>query len=460
MMGPKQEAQAALFYEFSLEDHVPQDHPLRSIDRFVDLSGIRTHLADFYSHTGRPSVDPELMIRMLLVGYCFGIRSERRLCEEVHLNLAYRWFCRLDLTDHIPDHSTFSKNRHGRFRESDLLRHVFETTVARCMAEGLVGGQGFAVDASLISADVQKQNSSNPGDWAAREIDPNNAPRAVREYLDTLDDEAFGAATTAKPKFTAHAAPASQWTAARKGPAFFAYSDNYLIDTDHGIIVDVDASRSNKSAEVGAMRKMLDRTEERFGLKPNWVAADTAYGSTNNLVWLALKRQILPFIPVFDKSERKDGTWSRSDFIWDEDNDRYLCPEGKELRHNRRNYSNPARSSPELKARKYRAVRADCLNCPSKARCCPNTDVRAISREKFEIVRDFARRCVGSEFNPTAQRRRKKVEMLFAHLKRILGLGRLRLRGPCGVQDEFTLAATAQNLRKLAKLKPIMPDAG
>ena len=181
MMGPRQEAQAALFYEFSLEEHVPQDHLLRSIDRHLDLSSIRTHLADFYSHTGRPSVDPELMIRMLLVGYCFGIRSERRLCEEVHLNLAYRWFCRLDLTDRIPDHSTFSKNRHGRFRESGLLRHVFETTVARCMKEGLVGGQGFAVDASLISADVQKQNSSNPEDWAAREIDPADAPRAVRE---------------------------------------------------------------------------------------------------------------------------------------------------------------------------------------------------------------------------------------------------------------------------------------
>lgn len=210
MMGPKQEAQAALFYEFSLENHFPQDPLLRSIDRFVDLSSIRTHLADFYSHTGRPSIDPELLIRMLLVGYCFGIRSERRLCEEVHLNLAYRWFCRLDLTDRLPDHSTFSKNRHGRFRESDLLRHVFEMTVARCMAEGLVGGRGFAVDASLITADVQKQNSSNPEEWSMRDTDPATAPRAVREYLDTLDDEAFGAATTIKPKFTAHADPASQ----------------------------------------------------------------------------------------------------------------------------------------------------------------------------------------------------------------------------------------------------------
>lgn len=132
----------------------------------------------------------------------------------MHLNLAYRWFCRLDLNDRIPDHSTFSKNRHGRFRESDLLHNVFETTVARCMKERLVGGQGFAVDASLNYADVQKQNSSNPEDWAARECDPNDAPRAVREYLDTLDDKALRATTTVKPKFTAHADPASQWTAA------------------------------------------------------------------------------------------------------------------------------------------------------------------------------------------------------------------------------------------------------
>jgi len=460
MLGPKQEAQAALFYEFSLEVHVPQNHLLRSIDRFVDLSSIRAHLADYYSHTGRPSIDPELLIRMLLVGYCFGIRSERRLCEEVHLNLAYRWFCRLDLSDRIPDHSTFSKNRHGRFRESDLLRHVFETTVARCMEERLVGGQGFAVDASLISADVQKHNSSNPDDWAARDLDPHDAPRAVREYLDTLDDAAFGAATTANPKFTAHADPASQWTAARKGPAFFAYSTNYLIDTDHAIIVDVDASRSNKTAEIGAMRKMIDRTEERFGLKPDWMAADTAYGSADNLVWLALKRQILPFIPVFDKGERTDGTFSRSDFTWDEDNDCFICPEGKELRHNRRAYSDTGRATQELKTRKYRALKADCVDCPSKAKCCPNSEVRAISREKYEIVRDFARQCTASEFNPVAQSRRKKVEMLFAHLKRILRLGRLRLRGPCGVQDEFTLAATAQNLRKLAKLKPMAPAAG
>lgn len=453
MLGT-QKAHARLFYEFDLETHIPENHLVRGIDRFLDLRELRADLRGFYSHTGRPSIDPELIIRMLVIGYVMGIRSERRLCQEVHLNLAYRWFCRLGLEDKVPDHSTFSKLRHGKFRESDLFRRLFEDVVAKCIAEGLVGGTGFAVDASLISADVQKQNSSKADVWSTEAIDPSEAPRAVREYLDTLDEAAFGAATTVTPKFTAHADPASQWTAARKGPAFFAYSDNYLIDTDHGIIMDVEATRSVRQAEVGSARTMLDRTERRFGLRPDWLAADTAYGSEENLVWLTLKRQILPFIPVFDKSERTDGTWSRSDFTWDEEGDRYICPEGKALRHSRRNYSDPARSATGMRPRRYRALKADCQACPSKAKCCPKSDVRSINREKYEIVRDFARACTASRFNEVAQRRRKKVEMLFAHLKRILGLGRLRLRGPLGSKDEFTLAATAQNLRKLAKLRP------
>ena len=213
MMGERQVDQAALFYEFSLEEHVPADHMLRSIDRFVDLSEVRQRLASFYSATGRPSICPELMIRMLIVGYCFGIRSERRLCEEVHLNLAYRWFCRLGLDGAVPDHSTFSKNRHGRFRESDFLRHVFETVVGRCIAEGLVGGEGFAVDASLIRADANRQE----GVEGAKGLPPELSSRAVEEYLAMLDDAAFGAATEVTPKFLSPADPAARWTAALGG---------------------------------------------------------------------------------------------------------------------------------------------------------------------------------------------------------------------------------------------------
>ena len=176
MMGERRVMQEALFYGFRLERHVPDDHLLRKIDRFVDLTGLRAHLGPYYSDVGRPSIDPELMMRMLIVGYCFGIRSERRLCEEAHLNLAYRWFCRLGLDGGVPDHSTFSKNRHGRFRESDLLRKLFETVVARCMKEGIVGGEAFAVDASIIVADAHRRRSVAK----VEDLDPTSS-RAVAE---------------------------------------------------------------------------------------------------------------------------------------------------------------------------------------------------------------------------------------------------------------------------------------
>jgi transposase len=298
MMGDRTVMQEALFYSFSIEDHVPADHLLRSIDRFVDLGGLREHLRPYYSETGRPSIDPELMIRMLIIGYCMGIRSERRLCEEVHLNLAYRWFCRLGLEGGVPDHSTFSKNRHGRFRDSDLLRRLFEMTVERCMAEGLVGGEGFAVDASLIRADVHRQRSV-PGEEG---LPPQAVGRAVREYLDVLDDAAFGGATPVIPKRINLTDPASRWTAATREAAFYSYSTNYLIDLDHAVIVDVEATTSVRQAEVTAQRRMLERTQERFGMWPARLVADAAYGSAPNLAWLVEDRSIEPHIPVFDKS--------------------------------------------------------------------------------------------------------------------------------------------------------------
>src|SRR6202158_2766916 len=208
MMGHRQVEQPALFYEFSLERHVPGDHLLRSIDRFVEFGELRRELTPFYSELGRPSIDAELMIRMLIVGYCFGIRSERRLCEEVHLTLASRWFCQLGLDGEVPDHSTFSKNRHGRFRESDLLRRLFETVVARCMKEGVVGGEAFAVDASLIAADAYRRRVVAK----VEDLDPTSS-RAVAEYLSVLDDAAFGGATPVEPKSISPTDPAARYSA-------------------------------------------------------------------------------------------------------------------------------------------------------------------------------------------------------------------------------------------------------
>src|SRR5215472_9009803 len=309
MMGRRQVDQGKLFYEFSLETHVPADHLLRSIDRFVEFDELRREVASYYSKLGRPSVDPELMMRMLFVGYCLGIRSERRLCDEVHLNLAYRWFCRLGLEGKVPDHSTFSKNRHGRFRESDAFRHVFETVVSRCIKEGLVGGEGFAVDATLIAADAKQRSvpGSEAVDWPALAA----TRRSVQEYLNTLDDAAWGAASEVGPKFISCSDPAAQWTGALKGHAFFAYADNYLIDLKAAVIVDVEATRAIRQAEVGAAKTMIERTADRFGLKPERLAADSAYGSASSLNWMVEEQGIAPHIPVFDRSQRSDGTFSR-----------------------------------------------------------------------------------------------------------------------------------------------------
>jgi transposase len=288
MMGSRVGSQERLFYCFNLDDHIPSNHLLRGVDRYLDLSELRNHLAPFYSHTGRPSLDPELMVRMLIMGYCFGIRSERQLCEEVHLNLAYRWFCRLGLEDQVPDHSSFSKNRHGRFRDSDALRHVFESVLRRCMSEGLVGGEGFAVDASVIKADANRARSvadKEVIDWSHSE-----APsRAVREYLEALEeinphsegDAPVSPEPPQPPRLVSPTDPAARWTAAPGGPAFYAYSTNYLIDLRAGVIVDVEATPAYRTQEVDATRIMIDRVEQRFQLKPNRLVGDTLGGATD-----------------------------------------------------------------------------------------------------------------------------------------------------------------------------------
>src|SRR6266576_4398405 len=233
------------------------------------------------------------MIRMLIVGYVFAIRSERALCRDVRVNLAYRWFCGLSIEDKVPDHSAFSRARNERFHNSDIFRSVFKRVVGVCIGAGLVGGKGFAVDASLIVADANKQRST-PGSQWNRELDAQAVSRATKEYLAKLDDAAFGAASDVRPKFVSPSDPAAQWTGAMRGPAFFAYADNYLVDVKCGVIVDVEASRAIRQAEVGAAKTMIDRTELRLGLKPQRLAADSAYGSAPTLNWIGNEKKIAP----------------------------------------------------------------------------------------------------------------------------------------------------------------------
>jgi transposase len=249
MMGRLKHEQEQLFYESHLEEVVPDDHQVREIASVLDLTWVRSELAFYYSPLGRPSIDPALMVRMLIVGYVFGLRSERLLCREVRVNLAYRWFCGLSIEDRIPDHSAFSRARNERFRDSDIFRRVFERVVKACISAGLVGGEGFAVDASLIAADANKQRSVPGSEWQ-KARDPGTASRAVKEYLATLDDAVFGAASEVIPKFVSPSDSAAQWTGAMRGPAFFAYAANDLIDVKFGVIVDVEASRAIRRAEV------------------------------------------------------------------------------------------------------------------------------------------------------------------------------------------------------------------
>jgi transposase len=440
-MGRRRGDQASLFYEFRLDDRIPKDRLLRRIDGFVTgaLADVYERLEPFYSEIGRPSVDPELMIRMLIIGYCYGLRSERRLSQEVELHLAYRWFCRLDLDYKIPHHSTFSENRLHRFRESDVFRHIFERVVATCMASGLVRGEGFAVDASVMEANASRYHGKAPEEivWAQ----PERQTRAVREYLAALEADVEPNPDRKPPKVISPSDPCAAWTAKANKRVQFGYGLNYLIDIENAVIVDVEPTPARTYDEVQSTKIMLDRTERCFGIKPKRLAADTAYGTGRFLGWL-VGHGIAPHIPVRDASERDDGTFSRSDFRWDKRHGVYICPNKKVL-----HTTGTVHDGTMLR---YRASKLDCDVCPLKMQCCPNMIARQVPRDIHEDARDLARRLMGTKRFLKSRDERKRVEMRFAHLKTHHRFERMRLRGLSGARDEFHLAAIVQNLKTLA----------
>ena len=454
MMGRQTGNQSQLFYAFNLEERIPDRHVLRRINPIVTgmLGELRVKLKPFYSEIGRPSIDPELMLRMLIVGYCYGVRFERKLCEEVELHLAYRWFCRLDLEDRVPDHSTFSVNRHGRFRDSDIFRQLFEAVVRACMDGGLVKGEGFAVDASVMEADASRYHGKAPDeiDWSA----PERQTRAVAEFLSSLDDE--NSDTHRKlPKVISPTDPCSAWTAKANKRVQFGYGLNYLIDIENAVIVDVEATPARTYDEVAATKTMIERTEQRFDVKPDRLAADTAYGTGKFLGWL-VDAGITPHIPVWDKGNRDDGTFSRSDFAFDKEKNEYRCPNGKALRTTGRVHDG--------RTILYRASKLDCGPCSLKSKCCPNVPERKVPRDVHEEARDHARALMGTPEFEKSRDERKRVEMRFAHLKTHHRFERMRLRGLTGARDEFHLAAIVQNLKTLANHSwcppPTEPFAG
>lgn len=437
MMG-QQARTESLFYYFSLEDQIPEDHLLRLIDHYVDFRFVRERLKSFYSSTGRPSIDPEVLLRLLLVGYLYGITSERHLLDEVRMHLAYRWFTRLGFEQEIPDHSTFSKNRHGRFRQSGMFREIFEEIVRRCLEAGLVEGRNLAVDGTLVGANASQQ-SRVPREQLAEVA---QVSHTVQQYLAELEQQN----PVADPEEPHPSGPVSTtdpdaaWTAAKNGPALLAYYDNYLIDTHSRVIVEVEATPARFRQETLAARRMLERVK-KLGLHPECLGADKAYGSGEFLAWL-LARDIQPHIPVIDRRHQTRGHFTRDRFRYAPAEDVYYCPEGKPLRYRGQHRSSQGYS--------YCSTAAQCQGCPQKELCTP-----AAYRKLFvhweEPARQIVRSLAGPPASVRSQRLRRKIEALFSELKQRLGLRRVRLRRLWNVAEQFLLAATAQNLKRLVR---------
>ena len=431
MMG-QQPRTDSLFYYFRLEDQIPEDHLLRLIDRHVDLSFVRERVKGLYSSTGRPSIDPEVLLRLLLVGYFYGITSERRLLEEVKMHLAYRWFTRLDLDQEIPDHSTFSKNRHGRFRQSGIFREVFEEIVRRCLAVGLVEGKTLAVDGTMVRADA------SPASRVPREQlkEAAQVSRTVEEYLAELDqvNPVSGA------EMISTTDPDAILTSKGGRTAEMAYYDNYLIDTTSRVILGVEATAARFSQETIAARRMVERAE-KLGIRPEDLGADKAYGSGEFLAWL-LDRGVQPHIPVIDHRHQTKGRFTRDQFRYEPAENAYYCPEGKVLSFNGRRR--------ESRGYLYRSTEAQCASCPQKQRCTSGPYRRLFVHEQ-ESVRQAVRALAGTPAYERSRRARYKIEALFAELKQRMRLHRVRLRRLWNVGEQFLLAATAQNLKRLVR---------
>src|SRR5215469_17044635 len=437
MMGEQQRTES-LFYYFRLEDQIPNDHLLRLLDQHVDFSFVRERLRKFYSSTGRPSIDPEVLLRLLLIGYLYGITSERRLLEEVRMHLAYRWFSRLGFEQEIPDHSTFSKNRHGRFRQSDVFRKVFEEIVHRCLEAGLVEGRNLAVDGTLVGANASNQ-SRVPRE---RLVEVAQVSRTVREYLAELEQQnpVADQEERAVPQPMASTTdPDAAW-AVKSGPATLGYFDNYLVDTASRVILSVEATPARFRQETLAARRMLEQVA-RLGIRPQNLAADKAYGSGEFLAWL-LERNIQPCIPVIDRRHQTKGHFTREHFRYEPAENVYYCPEGKPLRYRGLERANQGYA--------YYSTEAQCRGCPQK-KLCTTAPRRKLFVHWQQPARQAVRALAGTPEYKRSQKARYKVEALFAELKHQIKLRRVRLRRLWNVAEQFHLAATAQNLKRLVR---------
>jgi transposase len=437
MMGQHARSEA-LFYYFRLEDQVPEGHLLRLVDKHISFGFVRERLKDSYSETGRPSIDPELLLRILLVGYFYGITSERKLVEELRMHLAWRWFTGLGFDQEIPHHSTFSKNRHGRFQESKLFEQLFEDIVARCLEAGLVRGDNLSVDGSFVEANAAKE-SRIPREQLAEAA---QVKRTVRQYLVELEEQNPVEEPVHQQEQVSTTDPDSTYATKGGTPARLGYYDNYLVDNDSCVIVGVQATAARMSQETVAAQDMIVRFVERQGRKPASVAADATYGNGEFVQWL-LDRGITPYMRTRDNALRKNNPlYGPERFTYVPESNSYRCPAGQQLNYVGLNVRNRTHA--------YIGSRKRCGACPQKAQC-TSGQYKYLAIHIHESARQRARDLATTPGFAKAQRERKKVEALFAELKNQIGLRRLRLRRMKFVREQFFLAAAAQNIKRLVR---------
>jgi transposase len=448
MMGHQSRSEA-LFYYFRLEDQVPETHLLRLIEKHINFAFVRERLKESYSDTGRPSIDPELLLRILLIGYLYGITSERKLVEELRMHLAWRWFTGLGFDQEIPHHSTFSKNRHGRFQETRLFEQLFEEIVARCLEAGLVQGDNLSVDGSFVEANASKETRIP----RAQLVEAAQVKQTVRQYLVELEQQNPTEEPVHKQKLVSTTDPDATYATKGGGPARLGYYDNYLVDNQSCVIVGVQATGARMSQETVAAKAMIARFSEKQGRSPESVAADTTYGNGEFLQWLA-EREITPYMRTRESARRKNSPlYGPERFTYQPESNSYLCPAGEQLNYGGRNARN--------RTHVYIGTRKRCGACSLKAQC-TTAPLKYLAIHMQESARQRARDLVNTPAFAAAQRQRKKVEALFAELKNQIGLRRVRLRRLKFVREQFFLAAAAQNIKRLVRFlsqgtRPALP---
>ncbi len=443
MMGSHSRSES-LFYYFRIEDQVPENHLLRLIDRHVSFEFVREKLRNSYSDTGRPSIDPEVLLRILLIGYLYGITSERKLVEELRMHLAWRWFTGLGFDQEIPDHSTFSKNRHGRFQESNLFQELFERIVDQCVSAGLVQGEHLSVDGTFVQANANNESRVPREQF----VEAAQVKRGAREYLRDLERDNGESGPLHQQDKISTTDPDATYASKGTTTAKLGYYDNYLVDNASCIVVGVEGTAARLSQESVAARFLIENYQDRYGRLPRSLAADNTYGNGEMLHWLD-ERGITPFIRVKEGASSNNGLYGIDKFTHLPEENCYLCPEGKRLVYRGINQLN--------RTHIYHSTVKRCRGCSQKEQC-TSGKYRILSIHTCDAARQRAYEVSKTPAFVQSQRERRKVEALFAELKNQIGLRRLRLRRMRFVREQFYLAAAVQNLKRLVRFLTLRPE--